>query len=78
MQGTGDNNYSPKSTYTREQAVVAFNNIYLEVVSIPEDEPTDPTQAPITCTTPKNGSDVFTVKINVNGVTLSICTRVPV
>lgn len=27
MQGTGNNNYSPKATYTREQSIITFNNI---------------------------------------------------
>jgi hypothetical protein len=27
MSGTGDNNFSPKATYTREQSIVTFNNI---------------------------------------------------
>ena len=27
MQGTGDNNFSPKASYTREQSVITFNNI---------------------------------------------------
>jgi len=27
MQGTGDNNFSPKGLYTREQSIITFNNI---------------------------------------------------
>jgi len=27
MQGTGDNMFSPKAVYTREQSIVTFNNI---------------------------------------------------
>jgi hypothetical protein len=29
MAGTGENKFSPKNTYTREQSVVTFNNIYI-------------------------------------------------
>ena len=27
MQGTGNNNFSPRGAYTREQSIVTFNNI---------------------------------------------------
>jgi hypothetical protein len=27
MQGTGNNNFSPNTGYTREQSIVTFNNI---------------------------------------------------
>ena len=27
MQGTGNDNFSPKATYTREQSIITFNNI---------------------------------------------------
>ena len=34
MQGTGNNYFSPKATYTREQSIITFNNIMLGSVGI--------------------------------------------
>jgi len=34
MQGTGDNNFSPKANYTREQSIITFNNIDLDAWGI--------------------------------------------
>jgi hypothetical protein len=34
MQGTGDNNFSPKANYTREQGIITFNNIDIENLPI--------------------------------------------
>jgi Leucine-rich repeat (LRR) protein len=43
MQGTGNNNFSPKGTYTREQSIVTFSNIRHE--ALPGQSPT-PTPTP--------------------------------
>jgi len=37
MQGTGNNSFSPKATYTREQSIVTFNNIVLGSTDISSD-----------------------------------------
>ena len=33
MQGTGGNNFNPKATYTREQSIITFNNISLDILT---------------------------------------------
>ena len=35
MSGTGNNKFDPKSTYTREQSIITFNNIDLDALLIP-------------------------------------------
>jgi hypothetical protein len=32
MHGTGNNNFTPKGMYTREQSIVTFSNIRLETL----------------------------------------------
>ena len=39
MQGTGDNNFSPRANYTREQSIITFNNIDLEKIGISNNNP---------------------------------------
>ena len=34
MQGTGDNAFSPKTAFTKEQSIVTFNNIGLDTIGI--------------------------------------------